>query len=801
MNAVDTFSILLNLDNSEGYLIIPNDFDLLTYPKQIRELTYLYFSEIKNKIANKCVHQDDALIIVNPLTFTDIADYIARDSEFAIIPNTINPEIYYNNDIILSKRFKFDYDFETSQTDNIPFTCVHYTDGWNINNYLKHQKINIYQASRFRHASEVIDLEYVKTWPDLFDLDTLYKRFGDKINPNNFKSFSSKKEYILLHLNNTQKLKYPDEYFISDYDVIMKLFNCKTKRLPYNFEEIIDNIDYLSEQKLTNIADIYVKWLSYNHTNDDAYIYPKLLSKASSLDVLFEKEIHIPYEAKINLNYSSKYITFNDLFINRISFKSSYYKQFKDKVDILLKSINFRDLPKSECIAFYNTFYQPSVEFIKIVFFNKLLTKDDYDRLSVCSVDQLLYFKSLYAHQKVHNKSEINNSIINKVRSVDYYKAVNVGLINDKEFNAKYYDSKYNHDDFVEYILTNKHYITTDVKSIYTEPRLKDNILYKSLIKYDCKEFLSYFINNIELHRDESIPLLREIVEKYVNDINTDDFITLYKRYENIDSNIINNFDMNIVLNDKWVERLKAVKYQYFFDNKTKDNHLFFDQIKDEHITYPDNYIQAWIKSSSKISYEDIAAKLEASPHTYDKYACDWCKYRKCDPPFDMWPATPNRELQKAYRNYVSEELPKEYTDKRFYEYIMKNRHKRPEHCTSVYTLLSNNVENKIIFIDDTQILDDRYAVLRGVFDIDYSQIREYLCEELDTNNISMLTVLSDYDFAKVCGDNKTIDCFVFSDIKNIYKERTPLKKVLDFFINAISIKFDIEMRKENNCC
>ena len=202
-----------------------------------------------------------------------------------------------------------------------------------------------------------------------------------------------------------------------------------------------------------------------------------------------------------------------------------------------------------------------------------------------------------------------------------------------------------------------------------------------------------------------------------------------------------------------------------------------------------------WIRSKSN----EIPTLITNNPHKFDSLACEWIEYRKTNPPFDMWPATPNRDLQRAYCKYVSEKLPKEYTEPKFYEFMIKNRKQRPEHCTAIYTLLSNNIENKIIFIDDVQILDNKYAKLRGTLEVNYETVKEYLCEEVDTNNISMLTSLNDLDFIKVCGGESNLNCFVFSDIKNIYRERTPLKQVLTFFYDLLETKFDIKINVDGN--
>lgn len=64
--------------------------------------------------------------------------------------------------------------------------------------------------------------------------------------------------------------------------------------------------------------------------------------------------------------------------------------------------------------------------------------------------------------------------------------------------------------------------------------------------------------------------------------------------------------------------------------------------------------------------------------------------------------------------------------------------------------------------------------------------------EELETDNITMLTTISISDFDKICGVNHLLDCFVFSDIRNIYREKNTLKKLITLFITALKLKFDV---------
>lgn len=204
--------------------------------------------------------------------------------------------------------------------------------------------------------------------------------------------------------------------------------------------------------------------------------------------------------------------------------------------------------------------------------------------------------------------------------------------------------------------------------------------------------------------------------------------------------------------------------------------------------------LSAYILSKSKTSFEDLFKIL--SKTDYKEFGVEWIKNKKSDPPFELWPQTPNIELQKAYKSYISIELPKEYTEKRFYDYMIKNKSKRNSECTAIYTLFSNNNEHKIIFIDDNNILVPP-AKKRMTIPVKYETIKTFIGEELDTNNITMLTKISGADFDKICGGNHLIDCFVYSDIKNIYRERTPLKQILEYFVDVLELKYNIEVTYE----
>lgn len=245
--------------------------------------------------------------------------------------------------------------------------------------------------------------------------------------------------------------------------------------------------------------------------------------------------------------------------------------------------------------------------------------------------------------------------------------------------------------------------------------------------------------------------------------------------------------DLDLIF-QKASEKQIAILFDEIYDQIIKNNfHLNIDN--------SEKILLSYILSKSKISFENLF-KILSKYTSFTEYGVEWIKNKKTDPPFELWPETPNIDLQKAYKSYISIELPKEYTEKRFYDYMIKNKSKRNSECTAIYTLFSNNNEHKIIFIDDNNVLMPP-AKKRMTIPVKYETIKTFIGEELDTNNITMLTKISGADFDKICGGNHLIDCFVYSDIKNIYRERTPLKQILEYFVNVLEIKYNIEVTYE----
>ena len=151
-----------------------------------------------------------------------------------------------------------------------------------------------------------------------------------------------------------------------------------------------------------------------------------------------------------------------------------------------------------------------------------------------------------------------------------------------------------------------------------------------------------------------------------------------------------------------------------------------------------------------------------------------------------------NAEVWK--RNVNKYTIPIEMTNMSFYNFMIKcNGKKKNEKFTSCYTFFSNSLENKIVFCEARYTLDAP-AVLRFDVPIEFETIKPFLHENIDTNDICMFTTLSKDDWSKISGGNTLIDCVVFSDSKNIYRQRTPLRTVLEHLINSIEIEFETKV-------
>ena len=175
-----------------------------------------------------------------------------------------------------------------------------------------------------------------------------------------------------------------------------------------------------------------------------------------------------------------------------------------------------------------------------------------------------------------------------------------------------------------------------------------------------------------------------------------------------------------------------------------------------------------------------------------------WIKTYHEEPPLEIY-ASPNVNIDgdtnaSLWKRYVNEcTIPKEMTSVAYYDYMIKTKGiKKNPNCTMMYTFFSNSLENKIIFCK-SDIEFNYPAVERYSIPIEYDKIKPFLHEELETNDICMFASLDKDDWEKIAGGKSDVDVVCFSDCKNIYRERTPLKRVIEYIIMHIELTFGEE--------
>lgn len=204
------------------------------------------------------------------------------------------------------------------------------------------------------------------------------------------------------------------------------------------------------------------------------------------------------------------------------------------------------------------------------------------------------------------------------------------------------------------------------------------------------------------------------------------------------------------------------------------------------------NFTQLWDKYSPKID------KLESWK---GDLCASWIETNREEPPLQIY-VSPNaacggRNIAYVWRTHVSPDtIPNEMTSVSYWQYMIATSGKKrnPNH-TVCYTFFSNSDCNKIVFI---RALNELQKPARQRFNIpvDFDELKEFLTEELVTNDICSFKKLTKDDWNKIAGGNEGLDIVAFSEMKNVYNERTPLKEVLGYLKEHIETKFDVELDK-----
>lgn len=779
MNSLTVYSKLLNIPIVNGIIDVPDDYKFMELQPNIREIIYTYFYLVNKQFKG--------------LNWKLIGKYMNEDSNVKFI-ECVDPEIYYENNIVLSKWHKQDYDLITNNTKNIKAPIKYSNIGWNLNHYYDIKLLSLVEIAEVPHASKVVKLEYIQTNPDIFDIQTIYDRFNTNFNPNWFNKKNNQNKYRMLCLNGKNKINYNDEQWYSNsYSVLLSILSHEPKILHPIFEECA-----LECNDVKGISEHYLKWFIDNR--DSKFMFPRLLCHAKDINQLFELGLYVPTTGLESFNYNYKNITIEDVLKIMPDFTNKVWTYFKneDVYNMFTKyNVEFRWLSKRNCIAFFNTFYRDDIEFYNNVFYNKSFRIDDVNSINHLSYEQAKSILETW-NEKRGSLSTLYSVLMLKVDYIDLMKLHNEGLYNiELKLLKQKFDVKY-HDIISEFVIKNKIVIEDhDDIELLKRKELSNNVSWKTInnkIKFS-ELFSVYLENNVNKNYDECKEQLYDYFDALTSDhikiIPLD--LLLYKPKKHI-----RTYNQNFVKSLLYNNQLKHMFEICLPRDLSNSFDEIYNKVVDEkyvmNAVESSKFLAAYIMSTSELQFEDVYKLVFDGDYT--NLGCIWIENKHCDPPFELWPTTPNKKLQDAYIEYISSTLPQEYTERRFYDYMMKNKSKRSTDCTAIYTLFSNNNEHKIIFIDDNNLLESP-AKKRMTIPIKYELVKTFFGEELDTNNVTMLSKISGSDFDKICGGNHLIDCFVYSDIKNIYRERTPLKQILDFFVNVMQIKFNIKVTYE----
>ena len=214
-------------------------------------------------------------------------------------------------------------------------------------------------------------------------------------------------------------------------------------------------------------------------------------------------------------------------------------------------------------------------------------------------------------------------------------------------------------------------------------------------------------------------------------------------------------------------------------------------------------------KIINRDNFNELTEGIIDNPIRFD-IGFAWVRTYKEEPPLLFYPNPNYREestknqknprkqwqtgvtIADVWAQYVNESTtPMEMTSMKYYDYMVKsNGVKRNPNQTIMYSYFSNSNENKLIFCrSNIELLDP--AVPRYYIPVEFRKLKQYLHEDLLTTDICMFAQLTKNDWEKVAGGREDIDIVAFNDMKNVYRERTPLRKVIEYLIDNIEIEFD----------
>jgi hypothetical protein len=352
---------------------------------------------------------------------------------------------------------------------------------------------------------------------------------------------------------------------------------------------------------------------------------------------------------------------------------------------------------------------------------------------------------------------------------------------------------------------------------------VKTEAIFKQALNYVMKsEKLAEALLNFNRDNQEDNEYIKgkySILFNLVNDSviadcydRTDEYAETSMRLENITGIIFNKFYYKVPI-ELLIQRInelkpKDINYSGIFNYIIRINKI--EEISEEYRKSLDkktivNILCERIRegykdildiSKSFCSYKDIITIGSSENLTI---GMAWIKQFKEEPPFEFYHG-PNVNIngmnnERVWRKYVNNDVPFEMTKLRYYDFMIANKgRKKPENLTGMYVYISNCTNSKVVFLDDKLELMTPAKKIAEI-PVSFEDIKTYLIGELDMNNTCLLDKFTHEEWTKTTGNPECLtDVIVVSDEKNVYRERTPIIKLINWFIECISCRFDVDI-------
>ena len=342
-------------------------------------------------------------------------------------------------------------------------------------------------------------------------------------------------------------------------------------------------------------------------------------------------------------------------------------------------------------------------------------------------------------------------------------------------------------------------------------------VILKSIVINDMSTLKRFNMSNLDvlmyiIEHVSDKTRLEQVIERFITDALPDRFslysIDIHDKANMQSIKIESHLPEH--LPDKFVTLIVSmVKELRIRFNLTYCYIQFYPELTDQLLFANPGQIEPWFekeiehKDIDKNNFSELFSKMFTQselkhPSRESTLSFTWIKTYHEEPPFEIY-QSPNynvkgETLASIWREHVnSSTVPKEMISMSYYNYMIATHgQKKNPNFAIMYTFFSNSLENKIIFCkSDIEFTEP--AKLRYQIPVDYAKVKPFLHEELATNDICMFTSVTKDDWNKIAGGNDAYDVVVFSDSKDIYRNRTPLKQVIKHIIDHIEIKFDVE--------